>query len=155
MNKGVSATSAQHSDSRWQFTARQERVLASWLVLAVAGMTYWCGEHPWNSRGLVDIDQAPRIPLEFQLDINRAGWQELTLLPRIGEALSQRIVESREREGPFRRPEDLLRVRGIGPKTLARLRPFLLELDTFSSSQDQRSVTWAPYLLSLTNHQQN
>lgn len=54
--------------------------------------------------------------------LNRAGAAELATLPGIGPALAAAIVEHRTRAGPFRRPEDLLAVRGIGPATLERLR---------------------------------
>jgi len=57
-----------------------------------------------------------------RVDLNRAEPTELESLPGIGPALAKRILESRIREGPFRTPEDLLRVRGIGPATLARIR---------------------------------
>ena len=46
-------------------------------------------------------------------------------LPGIGAILAQRIIESRQNEGPFVDHDDLLRVRGIGPKRLDRLRPYL------------------------------
>jgi competence protein ComEA len=59
------------------------------------------------------------------LDPNRAGSAAFEALPGVGPVLAQRIVEERERSGPFRSPEDLLRVRGIGPSTLRRLRPYL------------------------------
>lgn len=62
----------------------------------------------------------------FQLDMNAADSSEWRLLPGIGPSLAQRIIDSRRREGPFRGPEDLRRVRGIGPKTLDRIRPYLL-----------------------------
>jgi competence protein ComEA len=60
------------------------------------------------------------------VDLNRAGPEELQTLPGIGPALAERILESRKREGPFRSAEDLLRVRGIGPATLARFRTRVL-----------------------------
>lgn len=47
------------------------------------------------------------------------------MLPNIGETLARRIVESREAEGPFAEVDDLQRVRGIGPRTLEQLRPYL------------------------------
>ncbi|HEY1064654.1 MAG TPA: helix-hairpin-helix domain-containing protein, partial [Pirellulales bacterium] len=55
----------------------------------------------------------------------RAEWMQL---PGIGEILASRILASREAHGPFTRHDDLLRVSGIGPKTLAKLKPFLLPL---------------------------
>ena len=62
---------------------------------------------------------APRV------DLNRAGASELDALPGIGPVLAARILEQRRRNGPFRRIEDLLAVRGIGPRLLERLRPHL------------------------------
>ena len=59
------------------------------------------------------------------IDLNLAPVSELQLLPGIGPALAGRIVESREAEGPFASVEDLARVRGIGVKTIDRVRPFV------------------------------
>lgn len=52
------------------------------------------------------------------LDLNRASAAELELLPRIGPALARRVVEAR----PFASVDELVRVRGIGPRTLETLR---------------------------------
>jgi competence protein ComEA len=68
--------------------------------------------------------RSPSVSREL-LDLNRAGIEELQELPGIGPALAERILESRSRDGRFRVPEDLLRVRGIGPATLDRLRPLI------------------------------
>lgn len=56
------------------------------------------------------------------VDLNRATEAELRALPGIGPRLAAAIVRWREREGPFRRPEDLLRVPGVGPARLAAVR---------------------------------
>jgi competence protein ComEA len=73
-------------------------------------------------------ERTPRVPREVpvgRMDPNHAGAAELTRLPGIGPALAGRIVAERDRHGPFASPEALLRVRGIGPKTLAKIRGFL------------------------------
>ncbi|MFD2671601.1 ComEA family DNA-binding protein [Marinicrinis sediminis] len=57
--------------------------------------------------------------------INEAGPDVLILLPGIGPAKAQRIVAYREANGPFQSPEDLLKVNGIGEKSLEKLRPYL------------------------------
>ncbi len=83
-------------------------------------------------RPLLDFDDPPP-PVRSagfrgdpdRIDVNRASAAELEDLPGIGPALAARIVEDRGREGPFRMPEDLLRVSGIGPSTLERLRDHL------------------------------
>ena len=59
------------------------------------------------------------------VDVNKAGIDELTRVPGIGQVMAQRIVDFRSENGPFRRLEDLLKVKGVGEKKLARLRPYL------------------------------
>ena len=83
--------------------------------------------------GHVDIDHAERRPIEFKIDINQADWPEFTLLPGIGETYARRIVESRDLDGPFTSHEDLQRIRGIGPKTMDKIRPYLLPIDMAES----------------------
>ena len=56
------------------------------------------------------------------VDVNRAQIKELEQITGVGPVLASRIVASRQRLGPFRRPEDLLRVPGIGPAVLQRIR---------------------------------
>lgn len=58
--------------------------------------------------------------------LNLATETELRKLPGIGQARARAIVEQRGRLGRFRRLEDLLRVKGIGPKRLKVLRPRLV-----------------------------
>jgi competence protein ComEA len=59
------------------------------------------------------------------LDINSASQEDLLLLPGIGETYARRIIRHREEHGPFRTVGQLRAVRGIGPKTLERIRPFI------------------------------
>lgn len=59
------------------------------------------------------------------VSLNLATAEELERLPGIGPVLARRIVEDRGRHGQYRRVEDLLRVKGIGPKTVEKLRPYL------------------------------
>ncbi len=55
------------------------------------------------------------------LNINTATVEELTALPGIGEAKAQAIVDYRAEHGPFRYPEELLNVKGIGEGILEGL----------------------------------
>jgi competence protein ComEA len=63
-------------------------------------------------------------PPAGKIDVNHATAEQLRTLPGIGPMLSARIVEAR-RQQPFRKVDDLRRVKGIGAKTLARLRPYI------------------------------
>ena len=58
------------------------------------------------------------------VDVNTASVAELERLPGVGPLLAARIVEYRNAHGPFRSPEDLQRVQGIGPKTYETLREY-------------------------------
>lgn len=58
------------------------------------------------------------------LDLNTASQAELENLPHIGPAKAEAILRRRSKR-PFRRVHELLRIRGIGRKTLARLRPLV------------------------------
>jgi competence protein ComEA len=51
-----------------------------------------------------------------RININTAPIGELEKLPGIGQGLAERIVEHRERFGPFRRTEHLIIVRGISDR---------------------------------------
>lgn len=56
------------------------------------------------------------------VDINRATVEELTKLQGVGEGLAQRIVAERQKNGPFKTTEDLMRVSGIGQKKFDQLK---------------------------------
>ena len=55
------------------------------------------------------------------VDINRATEDELRTLPGIGGVLASRIVEARERDGPFASLDDLRRVKGLGRSKIEKL----------------------------------
>ncbi len=59
------------------------------------------------------------------VNVNTATVDQLQLLPRIGPAVAQRIVEHREKNGAFKSLEDLMLVRGIGEATFEQLKPYV------------------------------
>lgn len=63
-------------------------------------------------------------PAPASVNPNTAPRDLLMTLPGIGEIMANRLIENRQ-NGAYRKPEDLLRVPGIGEKTLERLRPLL------------------------------
>jgi competence ComEA-like helix-hairpin-helix protein len=58
---------------------------------------------------------------EERININTASVEELQRLPSVGPALASRIVEHRRRHGPFKRPQDVVIVRGMGAKLYRRI----------------------------------
>jgi len=69
---------------------------------------------------------APRRPPEQPIDLNTATMTELMQLPRVGPRTAERIQAFRREQGPFRRPEELMNIKGIGEKTFRRLRRHIL-----------------------------
>lgn len=117
------------------------RLALLWLVAAFGTVSiarYEMHEHPVAAPAVAEVEaprahheQANALRDERKVDINMASADELELLPTVGPSLARRIVEAREKHGPFTAPNELLRVRGVGQKTLAKLLPLL----TFGSEQ--------------------
>jgi competence protein ComEA len=108
-------------------------------LVAIAAWWLWQGQ---LSGRLIEIERAEPVAIDFKIDVNTADWVELTLMPGIGPELARRIVADRDAKGPFRQANDLRRVRGIGPKTLDGMRPYLLplsELDATAGKDDGAS----------------
>ena len=59
------------------------------------------------------------------VNVNTATLQELEKLPGIGEARAQAILDARKQRGGFKSVDELVDVRGIGPRNLEKLRPYL------------------------------
>ena len=59
------------------------------------------------------------------VNLNTANEVELDLLPGVGPAKAQAVLAYRARYGPFKKVEDLVKVKGFGRKTVAKLRPML------------------------------
>ena len=58
---------------------------------------------------------------EERISINTASVEELQRVPGIGPALASRIVEHRRKHGPFKRPQDIVIVRGMSAKLYRRI----------------------------------
>jgi competence protein ComEA len=69
---------------------------------------------------------SPAITADGRVILNGAGVAELQRLPGIGAKRAAAIVGLRQRLGRFRRASELLRIKGIGPKTLERMLPKLV-----------------------------
>jgi competence ComEA-like helix-hairpin-helix protein len=70
-------------------------------------------------------DVRPSKTVQGKVRVNTASRAQLETLPGVGPAMAERIMEARK-TSPFQTPEDLLKVSGIGPKKLEKMRPFII-----------------------------
>ena len=62
-------------------------------------------------------------PAPATINLNTATAAELEKLPGIGQKVAARIVEYRQKNGPFKKIEELMNVRGVGEKNFLKLKP--------------------------------
>jgi competence protein ComEA len=103
----------------WPRAAQLAAALLLGGALALLGVHAW-GFAGWGSRP-TELKPGQVQPI----DLNRAGRAELLQLPGVGPNLAVRIEEYRREHGGFHCVEELGRVRGVGPATLARLAPWV------------------------------
>ena len=118
--------SAKSTEVAYLWLRRGDQVIVGLLVamlLVLLGI-HWLRLSRWGSAPVELSSLQPR-EYYYSLDINTASWVEWSQLDGIGEKLARRIVADRDERGLFRNPDDVNRVRGIGPKLMERIRPFL------------------------------
>ncbi|UNK20016.1 helix-hairpin-helix domain-containing protein [Paenibacillus sp. N3/727] len=71
------------------------------------------------------VSEMPAAETSGKININTADAAALIDLPGIGEKKAQAIIDYRIKHGPFRTAVDLLEVKGIGPKMLEKMKPYV------------------------------
>ncbi len=101
--------------------SRKESLATFFLITTLligTGIKYSLDHHWWLPETEV-VDSDPES-IKLKIDLNRAEWYELIILPGIGEKKAKAIVEYRKRAGGFKTIEQLCEVNGIGVKTVKR-----------------------------------
>jgi len=77
--------------------------------------------------GVSEVKAAPQAtPAPTKVNVNTASLQTLELLPGIGPAIAQRIVDYRSEYGAFTTPEDIMKVKGIGQGTFDKFKDMIV-----------------------------
>jgi competence protein ComEA len=121
------ARNAPVPDNRPRFWLRRsDQVFVGTLLSIGVALVFvhWLRLSDWG-RQTVEVDRLPAGEYQYSVDINQATWVEWAQFEGIGETLAKRIVADRQSNGPFEGIDDLRRVRGIGPKKLEQIRPYL------------------------------
>jgi competence ComEA-like helix-hairpin-helix protein len=137
-----------------------QRTAIGVLGLIVAGLSLWALagiERARSVRAPAEAPIASSVPRPSpravralrdgqRLDLNAASAADLEMLPGIGPSLALRVVQDRLGQGAFSSVEGLLRVRGIGPATLAKLRPLLYVDGDGTAAAEGRAGNSSPRL---------
>jgi DNA uptake protein ComE-like DNA-binding protein len=111
-------------------------LVAAVLTLALAACLVRDGLTKTSATEVVSTAVGPTPASPARLELNAAGAKELDAVPGLGPVLIDRILQARS-ERPFESLEDLsARVKGVGPKTLERLRPYLSASPTDEADPD-------------------
>jgi len=89
-------------------------MLVAFITLSLAAVSF-----------AAETSTSPAASSAGVVNINTADATQLAYLPRVGAKAAQRIVDYRKEHGPFHKTTDLMQVKGIGEKSLARLAPYI------------------------------
>ena len=109
------------------------RILVAFVVFAAIGVA-----HPVilsAQTGKSSSTAKAKATATSPVNLNSASVAQLQTLPGIGASTAQRIVEYRQKNGAFKKIEELMNVKGIGEKSFLKLKPLI----SVSSDKGERT----------------
>jgi len=75
---------------------------------------------------LTGLMMAPGLTVALdKVNINTADKEMLSSLPGVGPVTAGRIIEYREKNGPFKNKEEITKIKGIGEKTFQKIKDLI------------------------------
>ena len=110
-------------------------------VLSIAAVVFLLGALPSAAavgQTRTREQSASKPPLTTTVNINTASASDFEALPGIGAKTATRIIDYRQKNGPFKKVEELMNVRGIGEKNFLKLKPQLTVATAKADHQDRQ-----------------
>ena len=70
------------------------------------------------------------------VNLNTATAEQLETIPGIGAKTAERIIAYRQKNGGFKKIEDLMLVQGVGEKSFLKMKPLITVASTKAGSQE-------------------
>lgn len=95
------------------------------MVLSVCGLVGLLAVQPLFAQAAQTRTSSKASKPAAIVNLNTATSAELETLPGVGAKMAARIIEYRQKKGPFKKVEELMNVQGIGEKNFLKLKPQL------------------------------
>lgn len=97
------------------------------LFLKIGLQKLWISSNPgpYSVERIIPVTPEQHILTGRKIDINNAPKISLEVLPGIGPRLAERIIAKRDELGGFKRPENIMEVKGIGEAKFKKIRQFI------------------------------
>ena len=92
------------------------------LIASLALVAAFAAQPAAQTAQKAAVTRTEAKPAAAPINLNTATAAELEKLPGIGQKVAARIVEYREKHGPFKKVEELMNVQGIGEKSFLQFR---------------------------------
>jgi competence protein ComEA len=139
-NQGISRTSSPPLPPLTAVWPRSAQLTAAFLLGLAAALLInqlWSMSR-WSTRPLI-LEQA-RVS-RYRVDLNQADHDQLLQVPGIGDRTADKIEAYRQEHGDFQNPEELTRIRGIGPATYQKMTDWVTARPSPSRTGDDASAS--------------
>ena len=111
----------------FRFSRRESIIVITFSIVTITGSVLkYANDNHFFLEPTKVISQINSKNITYKIDINSADWQELRLLPGIGEAKAKLIIEYRNKKGYIQSVEELSNVHGIGEQILTVLKDLIV-----------------------------
>jgi competence protein ComEA len=100
-------------------------VIALLMAALVAGSPIVRAQAPKAAAAKTSTSARVRATPAAPVNLNAASITQLQTLPGVGASTAQRILDYRQKNGAFKKIEELMNVKGVGEKSFLKLKPFV------------------------------